>query len=128
MKKQLVFLSAAVIAGALPAWASARSHHAHRAALARAAAPPAALHLQPITFDPSQDRDRSSFQFTRDDIARDRIPTRAVNHFGDGGAASIGYQPGSNRSLVGAHELNAAFASRPTAFGGVVGGGVSLQF
>jgi hypothetical protein len=128
MKKQLAFLSAAAIAAALPAWASARPHHAHRAALSRTAAAPAALRLQPIAFNPSDNRDRSSFQFTRDDIARDRIPTRAVNHFGDGGAASIGYQPGSTRSLIGAHELNAAFSSQPTAFGGVVGGGVSLQF
>lgn len=128
MKKQLVFLSAAVIAASVPACAGARPHHAHRPLLPRTSAAPAALHLQPISFEPSEHRDRSSFLFTRDEIARDRIPTRAINHFGDGGAASIGYQPASTRSLIGAHELNAAFSSRPTSFGGVVGGGVSLQF
>ncbi len=67
-------------------------------------------------------------EFARRPIAGDRIPTRAVGHFSRGGFASIGYEPGATTSLVGAHELNAALSSQPTTMGGVVGGGVSIQF
>ena len=128
MKKQLVFLSAVVLAGAVPLWASARPHHARHVVAHLAAPSRAPLRLQPISYDPSDHREAADFPFAADQIARDRIPTRASNPFGRGGVASIGYEPGSTRPPVGAHEINAAFSSQPMAFGGVVGGGVSLNF
>ena len=86
------------------------------------------LRLQPVSFDQAQSRATSDFEFAPGEIARDRIPISAADHFAHGGVASIGYEPGAARSVLGAHELNAAFSSQPMAFGGMVGGGVSLHF
>jgi hypothetical protein len=128
MKKQLAFLPSAFILVAFPVLANARPHHGHHALAARPAASPVALRLQPIAFDPTQNGGSARFEFAPDQIARDRIPMSASDHFGRGGVASVGYEPGVARSLVGAHELNAAFSSQSMAFGGMVGGGVSLHF
>ncbi len=128
MKNQLPFLSAVVIAGAFPAWASARPHHDRPLAAHRAAPSPVAPRLRPIAFDAPEHGEPSKVRFAPDQIAGDRIPTRAFDRFGRGGVASIGYEPGAARPLVGAHELNAAFSSQPATIGGILGGGVSLYF
>jgi hypothetical protein len=127
MKTSIVIMAAACV-GVCPVWAHPRLHHIHAPA-ARTANPPMRLQLQDIAYAQPDERDPSGPDYGPGVVvSRDRIPTGAADHFGRGGVASVGYLPGSKTSLVEPHELNAAFSSQPTVMGGVVGGGVSIQF
>jgi hypothetical protein len=128
MRPAIASLILACVVSALPIAAAARPHHARRPAVVAARPPLPLLRLAPVADGGADEREASVARIGPRAIAGDRIPVSAIGHFGHGGAASIGYESGAAASLIGAHELNAAFSSQPFSPGGVVGGGVNLPF